>query len=494
MPMHWKIARDRYLSALCATEGERAAYEAGFFLDDDPEDAPLDDDDWLCTPRPKRAPSDDAPVVLLATGGFCPVHAGHLEMMARARQSAEDAGLSVIGGYLSPGHDAYLRMKCGAAAIPIRERLRQCAIAVRDSWLSLDPWEALHRRVAVNFTDVCARLERYLRRHVHPQVEVVYVCGGDNARFAYAFAQRGRCIVVSRPGWESEFARWHQRFADHPRISFCQGGHALASRDLRPAEAPSLPRARLLVRREDGRAVRGLRGVRFDRFQTDLLDLLARHAVLRSETLAEQAPEPNVISLDPMLPAQHNLALSRLYATGGYEALSFVTRPGSAPLAAQIADIPPGKYRLRDDDQVSGGTVRHALSLLPPDVCVTECTFAVTQAPNEDVLDARDFLLGADHGGLVLQLPDGRIGRAPYLLPYVDPAARASIAESHAFSREVWQLNARTFAGTDLRTRDLPAYARETFAFLGELSLEELCIWHVARLTKLSALGTFEQT
>ena len=49
--------------------------------------------------------------------------------------------------------------------------LRLCAEAVAGSdWLSVDPWESMHRRVSVNFTDVAARLRAYLRAHVDPRV------------------------------------------------------------------------------------------------------------------------------------------------------------------------------------------------------------------------------------------------------------------------------------------------------------------------------------
>src|SRR5689334_3025389 len=115
--MHWKLRRDPYFSRVYEQHGELAVWEAGFFLDTDEEDASLADVDWLCTPRPRRAITGERPVVLLSTGGFCPVHDGHLAMMEAARAAAEQAGFDVIGGYLSPGHDEYLRMKCGSSAI-----------------------------------------------------------------------------------------------------------------------------------------------------------------------------------------------------------------------------------------------------------------------------------------------------------------------------------------------------------------------------------------
>jgi len=492
--MHWKLARDPYLAPLCRRHGEAAAFSAGFFDDEDPENAALDDVDWLCTPRPKRGGATERPVVLLATGGFCPVHAGHLEMMERARAAVEQAGFSVIGGYLSPGHDRYLRAKCGPLAIPAQERLRQCAEAVADSdWLSVDPWEAMHRRVAVNYTDVTARLQAYLRVHVDRRVEVFYVCGGDNARFAYAFTEQGRCVVVNRTGAEAELERWRTKLAGHPRVIWAEGGGRLASSSaLRVSPPMAAPRARLVVRVEDERAVRTLGLTSLRAFQQELLMLLARYATVRVARLHPCGPEANAISLDAMLPAAHNIAISRLFAPGGYEALGHVARPGAAPLAEQVALIPPGHYVLRDDDTITGGTLEAVRGLLPANVTVSAVDVAVTHDDDEDVVDARDFLLGSDDGGLVLGLPGGDIGRAPYVLPYVDPFARASISASRAFSIAVWALNARAFRATSLRVCDLPPPTRTTLPLPNGMKLDEVCAWHIERLERSAPLSDHE--
>lgn len=489
--MHWKIARDPYLSLLHRTSGEAAVYESGFFLDDDPEDAPLDDVDWLCTPAPKLRISGARPAVLLSTGGFCPLHAGHLEMMERARVAALAAGYDVVGGYLSPGHDAYLQHKCGPLTPHTRDRLRHCAAAIAgSSWLSLDPWEAMHRRVAVNFTDVTARLERYLQRHVHPGLQVLFVCGGDNARFASAFSERGHCIVVSRPGSEGEVARWQRRLAGQAHVTWVEGGHPAASRTMRTAPA-SVTRPRLVLRLEDERAVRSLGLRSYATFQQQLVELLGRYADVRCTGMDSPAFGPHVINLDALHRAQHELAISRLFALGGYEALGFVARPGSDSLEAQLQRIPPGSYVLHDDDCVTGSTLDAARALLPAHVIVRDTRLAITHADDEDVVDARDFLLGADDGGLVVALPSG-LARAPYLLPYVDPAVRAGIAASHAFSIELWSLNAQTFAGTGLCVRDLPAPARALFTSADDTRLEALCRTHVTRLQQLTTWSAAE--
>ncbi len=475
--MHPKIKRDPYLSLVCERHGEQAVMASGFFFDEDDRDAPLDDTDWLCTPRPKREITGERPVVLLSTGGLCPVHAGHLAMMESARAAAIANGRDVIGGYLSPGHDAYLRLKCGSAAIPARERLRLCAEAVRESdWLSVDPWESMHRRVSVNFTDVTARLEAYVKAHVDPRVEVLFVCGADNARFAHAFSERGGCVIVGRPG-----AEWSPSNAPH--VLWAEGGHTAASHTMRAARWIDEPKRRLVLRLEDARAVRTLKVIDHRRFQLELTTILSQHAKVRTTPLRDHTRDQSTISLDAMSLGDRDLAISRLFAVGGYEALGHVERPGSKALAEQVAAIPPGDYVLCDDDRMTGSTLEAARALFPSSIRIERTELAITHEEDEDVTDSRDFLLGADHGGLVLQLPNGLIGRAPYLLPYVDPAVRASIRESLTFSIEVWKLNARTFANTDLRIRDLPEPTRITFSqFDNDRRLDDVCSWHVERL------------
>jgi nicotinic acid mononucleotide adenylyltransferase len=485
--MHWKIRRDPYLARLCERKGESAVWAAGFFFDNDPENAPLDDVDWLCTPRPKRNVTGDRPAVILSTGAFCPIHAGHLAAMEEARAAAERAGYDIVGGYLSPGHDEYIRKKCGPAAIPAQERLLLCAAAAASStWLSVDPWESMHRRVAVNYTDVAARLQAYLRKHFDPRTELLFMCGADNARFALAFTELGGCVVVNRPGAEPEFAHWKERLGGHPNILWVDGPrHSASSRTLRnPVWHPPKGR-RLVVRLEDSRAVQTLGLQSFDAFQKELLELLSCHAPVRGVRMRGLEAESNVISLDPMIPASHNLAISRLFALGGYEPLGHVPRPGAAPLRVQLAAIRPGEYVLRDDDCMTNSTLNAVRSLLLPTVTIRETRFAIEPSEDEDVLDARDFLLGADHAGLVVALPSGGIGRAPYLLPYVDPSVRASVLASHEFSIRVWLLNSRIFARTDLRVRHLPASSQATLRTDPERRLDEVCLWHADRLRGL---------
>jgi hypothetical protein len=492
----WKILRDPYLGPLAAKHGDAYALRAGFFYDEDPEDAALDDVDWRCTPVPTRAVRGLRPVVLLTTGAFCPVHDGHLEMMKRAKLCAERAGFEVLAGYLSPGHDAYVRMKCGPAAIPASERLRQCAsriAATADAtFLLVDPWEALHRRVSVNYTDVAARLRAYLRAHVDRRIDLLYVCGGDNARFGLSFVDDGGCVIVGRPGAEDEVASLRAELAGSARILWCDGDHPGASRAIRAPMWTDEAKKRVVVRIEDARAVRSSRldPVRFEAFQRELVALLAEtmgSGAVRTAPLRELDAEDDVISLDAMLPSKHALAVSRLFALGGYHAMGHVARPDARSLEEQIARIPFGEYVVRDDDRMTGGTLAAVRAMLPAKVRVRATHLAVEHASDEEVADSRDFLLGTDDGGLVVQLAGGRKGRAPYVFPYVDPSVRCSVPPSsaHAFSRRVWALGQRAFHETGLCVRDLPEPSRVVVEWLGQdRPVADVCRWHLEHLER----------
>lgn len=499
--LHWKISRDPFLGPLArrSADGEALALAAGFFFDEDEADSPLDDVDWLTTPWPRlrhRRRGGD-PIVLLATGGFCPVHAGHIEMMERARRAAEGEGFDVLGGYLSPGHDDYLTLKCGDGAIPASTRLRQCAeVAARTDWLSVDPWEALHRRVSVNYTDVTWRLRQYLRAHVDERIDVFFVCGGDNARFASAFVEDGGCVVVGRPCAETELASWRARLDGHPRILWTDGSHVGASREIRAPRWVDDRKRRLVVRVEDVRAVRtlGVGAEAFDRFQRALLAVLAEASEVRTVSAPPaDALKPSgalpTISLDAMRDADHSLAVSRLYGLGGYQLLDYVARPLAPSIEEQVGCLPRrGTVCLLEDDRMTGGTLAFVRRCLPPDLHVARTVLTIESHAEEDVIDSRDFLLGADDGGLVVELADGAVGRAPYLLPYVDPSVRASVSRARELSRRVWALNEELYRKTQLEVRHLPAPARAimTRAASPSTPLAEVCRWHVSRIDALT--------
>lgn len=520
-----RLAGDPYLAPIVRRWGVGAALEAGWLGDERPVSARNDDEHWLGTPTSRvRAGLDAArhqtssggavgdPVVLLATGGFFPLHRGHLAMVEAARRAVERTGRVVVGGYLSPGPDRYLQRKRPVSVAPAAARVADLAAALAGStWLDVDPWEALAGRGTVNFTEVTARLQSHLRRHVDGRIEVWFVCGADNARFSLAFAERGHCVVVGRAGHGADWERWRSddRVVAAGRTLFVPGDRGESSSALPPPPPAPAPH-RVRLRLEDRRAVHtlGLDDAAWGAFQDRLVARLGLHL----DVVATRVPQPGAsltsltppvdgfvahpaateptgrtISLDPYVRGTVDLAVSRLYDLGGHRFLGHVARPDRPPVAEQVAGLAPGAWTLVDDDTATGGTIAFVTAGLPPGVVVSATRPVTVGGPGEEIADSRDFLLGTDDGGLVVALPDGTIGRAPYLLPFVDPSARAGVPAhaAGAFSRDLWDVNGSLFAPTALRVADLPAPTRRTMLAAGhpdERFLADLCARHARAL------------
>ena len=200
----WKIERDFFYKSLYDMTNEETILEAGFFYDTDTVNRNLKESiKILCTPlsflniNTNISKSPNGPCILLTCGAFCPLHPGHIQMMEVAKKHLEGIGYDVIGGYISPGHDEYISSKNKDKAIPIHYRIRIISQMIKHKdWLSVDPWEGLFCKVAVNFTDVYLRLQMYIKEHLKQDIPIFFVSGGDNAKFAMTFLKKGNCIIV----------------------------------------------------------------------------------------------------------------------------------------------------------------------------------------------------------------------------------------------------------------------------------------------------------
>lgn len=82
------------------------------------------------------------PLVLVSCGSFSPVTVLHLRMQEMARDWARsNTGFEVVGRYMSPVGDAY--GKAGLASA--KHRVEMCRLAVADSEIEIDSWEALQK-------------------------------------------------------------------------------------------------------------------------------------------------------------------------------------------------------------------------------------------------------------------------------------------------------------------------------------------------------------
>jgi len=467
----WKLLRDPYYRAMSARyQGREAFREAGFFDDglDTELDAPCYTDlQWLTTPFHKilrrLSQLDDfdpaqlaayPPLVLLTTGGFSPIHNGHLDMEL-AKNAMMEQGHIVLGGYLSPSHDSYVSTKYnGSAGLLDAHRLRLCHEAVAMSeWLMVDPWEARYVPCALNYTDVILRLERYLNHHLRLPVplRVGYVFGGDNAAFARTFLGQGYAVCIERPGYENMVEAMRQEVPPtNTRIAFVRprleyfnisssrirseemdampersSGYynSLKANVLRGAEPPQ--ERRFLIRDEsewavkpwmaggDARELTEARLHLLDALRTTLCAEFARPPLpdqalsLRIEIpeLAHQMRyadalqrETDTITLDACTNGTYRLEVSRLFglADGQCFSTQVMPRPGCPPITEQVEAIPPGDYALLDDDIASGRTMRMMMAVFPRNIGITRVLSLLEQtrsieALRVDQVDYQDF-------------------------------------------------------------------------------------------------------
>jgi len=496
----WKILRDPFLSkTYFAYKSIKSVIEAGFF-DDGLEPGSLtklDFHNWLCTPFQKisdnlqRHKKDKRfhPVVLFSTGGFSPVHTGHIEMMKLAKLEVEKLNKTVVGGYISPSHDEYVWNKyTDSLNLDSSSRIDLCEKAIRDSdWLMIDTWEARYNKVPITYTDAILRLEGYLQFHLGLKIEVVYVFGSDNAVFSRAFIDKGSCVCVKREGYESKLEDVAREvpIAKPKNIIFTSQSRtkpSISSSELRKKISfqnfyksdDSLKK--IYAVRNDGlwaleklskshgeqKVLEAKRGFLND-FVYYLQAIFSKDSIVVVNLKSQQNfinvlnKSKKVINMDVCTNGGYRLYVSRLFdiCDGQLEPRAVIGRLGYPLVDKQISDIPSGTYVLVDDDVATGYTGGKVLSLLPRRIKI-ESTLKLLHedlktgkyVPGKsfnliDVVDLRDFIIGSKDSGLVVTLPDGEICRVPYLLPYVSLRSRAMIppTEELEFSIKLWRLN-----------------------------------------------------
>ena len=468
----WKLLRDSFYREMrLAYRRPEAFQEAGFFddgLDAELDDACYTDPRWLTTPyhkilrRLRQLEDFDPaqltaypPIVLLSTGGFSPIHNGHIDMMELAKDALVQQGHVVLGGYLSPSHDTYVSTKHkGEARLLDEHRIRLCHEAVAlNEWIMVDPWEARYLPCAVNFTDVILRLERYLNHHLCLPVplHIGYVFGGDNAAFARTFLKSGYAVCVERPGYEANVAAIKAEQAcvnerilfARPRLEYFnisstsirsekmdampeRASHYYGSLKENVARAGEpLPKRRFIIRDESAWAVAPWCYEReeaqlfeakahFLKSLTTSLCKLYSQALLPDRALELRIETPTLdrqkayaealqsktrtITLDACTSGTYRLEISRLFglADGQCFSTQVVPRPYFPSITEQVKALPPGAYHLIDDDIASGRTMRMVMSVFPPGITITKVQSLLEQTRaietlRVDQIDYQDF-------------------------------------------------------------------------------------------------------
>jgi len=174
------------------------------------------------------------PVVLLSTGSLCPVHLGHVKNLELVRKALEQSRMAVVGGFISPTHDGYVRNKYLSSFLgddkearkegwlDMRQRLELVQLAVADSdWIVADGWE-VEQDAFIDFPQVAEAFQEELRR-LFPDCKLLYVCGEDLGRRFYdqGLSNGVSTCVVTRPG----HGQLSQNIGEYDGNYVVQGGY-----------------------------------------------------------------------------------------------------------------------------------------------------------------------------------------------------------------------------------------------------------------------------
>lgn len=524
----WKILRDEYYSEVYKKYlSIDIVVRAGFILDSiDLEDINYYKLNLLTTPVSKIIENMEDkdiqnPVVLLTTGGFDPIHEGHLYMMDFAKKVLEENGYNVIGGYLSPSHESYVSTK-PYYKINAYERLDLCQECVKDSkWLMIDPFESIYVKTYINFTDIIQRLELYLRKHVNPNIQVAYVFGGDNSEFMYCFENKGIGICIERDGYSEKFDQMKKMFKG--KNNFFINNKSIvstySSRNIRKRQVYSY--SEQSYSKKDGDYVIRNEGmiplvnyknfVNEEKLKNTHNKFLKKLITLFSETfnneldiktidMQEQLETTSLIlnskrtiSLDTYYRGTYDIETSRLFDISDIQKkyISLIGRIGHDTIEHQIERIKDGNYILVDDDSATGKTIREVMRRFPERINI-EQIYLLASMLNErifDIVDFRDFIIGVQNGGLVVRLPNGEIARAPYMLPYVSLKSRATIPaiKEMEFSIKLWEMNKEFYQeiGGNITLKQTDNGFKKLMNYIGfddNTLIVDICDWHINKL------------
>jgi nicotinic acid mononucleotide adenylyltransferase len=442
-----------------------------------------------CTPINFLKKSDSKKkCILLSTGAHCPMHEGHIMAMEYSKQFLEKQGWDVIGGYLSPGHDEYIKDKTKEEYMPIHDRLDYANKLLRTDWLAIDPWEGLFAPGAVNYTTVVYRLQQYIKYWLEEDITIFYVCGADNARFHRVFKGTDiQMCIVTRSGYDlSEMIN-----------DILDAGFYIAelNNDLSSTKVRKQPEYQKYLKQRHQPKQLFLRSHRthvekrlYYLMQKYFSNVFINDINYQQDQFNEARHNKtcDILNLDSYIyGAEADLHISRLYDNFGQKKMGYTNRPGSPDLLIQFG-IMIEQERIKspvllfDDDIHTGGTMKFVEEQLKEFYIETEGRFSlVTSNPNHaEILDARDFILGSEDGGLVTKIK-GELVRVPYIYPFVCPKTRASINEPYEFSQYIWLLNYNYYKDTYRKLKDFPHLSY--FKYLGfddESYMEDVCMYY----------------
>jgi len=515
----WKLLQDKNFEKLykrCKSLNE--VYDAGFFLDS----LLINEEAGIQSPHFSSAPihkaklhSNKKNIVLISTGGFSPVHDGHIFTLETAKAELERDGYHVVCGYISPSHDHYVSTKdSGKAHNPALNRIRLCNEKIQNSsWIMTSPHESVYTRTSINYTDVIRNIKKYVKTNISENIIIGYVFGGDNAPFIKAFEDtEDLAICVTRNNERESFIKPED--LSHCNYKYIEKNPYFEESSTKIRNKKEIETKRSKAKNNNNYLIRNDYKmfdmpedlspiVEIKKLFNECLNNSKVYEIEVSEQMEmgekKKAESKNkTISLDVYLKGDINASLSRIFnnSDSQIKANGLVKRPETNK-NVDLSRLNEDKYTLIEDDIVSGFTLSHLKSMMPKGVIIEDyillSDFGINGSQDHyDVVDLRDFIINVEFSGLVVDIKGEQL-RVPYISPYVDLTTRESILPEKAiyFSKMILEINIKMYNEIKKRKIDIElTQSIETLCSIIGIKKENnnidtvinFCNWHLEKI------------
>jgi nicotinic acid mononucleotide adenylyltransferase len=461
--------------------------------------------------------------ILLNTGSYAPAHNGHVEMMLQAKKVLEKNGFNIDMILFSPSHDKYVLNKTNDIKHwNISNRINELYSkiesysysSIEDKKLFLiDSWEGVYCNCPVNFTDVILKIESNIQKFLNKRAKFFYVFGSDNHDFSYCFSslpeyfkskyfavciERDGSPIINKIESSNIFYSKNESFSNEK------------SRDIRKTIysnnlIPNIEDSIYGIRLDEDTALKSwiLKYPNYKNqlhesyilFHNQLKEVIGKYSEIQTISIPVLEQKKLLNSLDIIKPLNLDVCTNEdaRYQPLHYSRLFLLNDIQKKPLTIinrnnfENLNIKPGNYSLIDDDIASGATLNLVKNeLLKKEINIIDSfslldIYLRNKNINQslyDIVDTRDFLLGANEGGLFCKTIDG-FTRIPYFSPWVNLFTRAKIPFKNIkqMNLEILKINILFFQTNNIiQFEDIPPNLHKfLFKNINSSSLSDWC-------------------
>jgi nicotinic acid mononucleotide adenylyltransferase len=425
----------------------------------------IQDLNLLSLPIVEENINKDNLAVIVTTGSFSPIHNGHLYSLELAKKYVESLGYNILQGVISLSHDKYVDFKNnGICKMNVSKRTNLVYNLIKETeWIKVDRFEGEMVSCPINFSTVIERIKKYIEYHINKKVTIFYLFGSDNSNFSYSFVNNSdfQSICVERKGYSFDSIK--------DELKIFKNIHFIKNNSEYSSLSSTLIRDSFYNSIKESSNDSNLRKIYFIRTDDAPLDFCIKLKDIVKKYVNEDVeiklfssadfikPIGLTISLDKYIKGDYSLDLSRLFTLCDFQNKPKKMISLSDNFDTYIKTISQGTYTLFDDDSVSGYTMHYVEQILNEfNIFINQKVSLIQNLVNKDeilydVIDARDFILGANKGGLVVSLFGNKNIRVPYIFPFVNLTTRANILPEYQiiFTKEIINENLKLCKDTD---------------------------------------------